>query len=394
VKTNGLQQRIVSLALGGAALLLSPGMLEAQGAESYGEVEYSTPAPTVRSRLSLRLEPGLALPLTDPQSEIYDTGGAVAIKLNFSLSRYLEIGPTVAFTGLPAEQSMMDGGTSWGFGGGARLLRPRDVAPGSNFSALSPWVGVDLLYVRTGDLDRPGLAAAAGVGFPMDERRRFWLGPYVRYFQIYQGDKAGFDDGDARILSVGLSLEVGSGLTRSEPRVAAADVEVEPTAEPEEQAADRDGDGVADGVDNCPDVAGLVENDGCPAYDKVIVKKDKLEVNEKIAFKWNSAELEPSSYAALDEVVRALNDNQSFRVQVEGHASSEGSEAHNQTLSEQRAIAVLDYLASKGVARDRLGSKGFSSSVPASTNQTSAGRERNRRVEFTMTLILVKENTP
>ncbi len=335
------------------------------------------------------------MPLTNPQSQIYDTGASVAIKLNLAVSRYFEVGPTIAFTGLPASDSAMGTGTSWGFGAGGRFFRPRDVQ-GSWASAVSPWIGLDLLYVRTGSLDRPGLAAAAGLGFPLDEQRKYWLGPFVRYFQIHQGDKGGFDNGDAQILSVGLSLEIGGGLSRPEPQdatpyPAAGPAESIAVAEPE-PAQDSDGDGITDDMDNCPEVAGLAENDGCPPYEKVVVKKDKLEVKETIAFEQNSAKLDSSSYAALDEVVRALNDNKGFRVQIQGHASSEGSDAYNQALSEDRAKAVLNYIASKGVARDRLGTKGFSSSVPLESNETAAGRVENRRVEFIMTLIIVKEN--
>jgi OOP family OmpA-OmpF porin len=91
----------------------------------------------------------------------------------------------------------------------------------------------------------------------------------------------------------------------------------------------------------------------------------------------------------LDEVVRALNDNKGFRVQVEGHSDSSGADDHNQTLSEKRAEAVLDYLAAHGVAKDRLASKGFSSSVPLDTNTTAAGGENNRRVEFVVNFMIL-----
>lgn len=92
---------------------------------------------------------------------------------------------------------------------------------------------------------------------------------------------------------------------------------------------------------------------------------------------------------ALDEVALALKDNPKFRVQVDGHASSEGDDAHNQTLSEARATAVLDYLVTKGIAKDRLVSKGFGSTVPAETNATEAGRVANRRVEFVVNFIIL-----
>ena len=130
-------------------------------------------------------------------------------------------------------------------------------------------------------------------------------------------------------------------------------------------------------------------------YEKVVVNPDKLELREKIAFAWDSALLGETSRPALDEVAQALRDHASFRVQVDGHASSEGGDAHNQALSEERASAVVDYLVARGVAKSRLISKGFSSSVPADTNTTAAGRVTNRRVEFVVDFIIVKEgNTP
>jgi OOP family OmpA-OmpF porin len=92
--------------------------------------------------------------------------------------------------------------------------------------------------------------------------------------------------------------------------------------------------------------------------------------------------------------VQALKDNKTFRVEVEGHADSTGPDDHNQTLSEKRAAAVLDYLAAHGVAKDRLSSKGFSSSVPIDTNATVAGRENNRRVEFVVNFTILNAGSP
>jgi outer membrane protein OmpA-like peptidoglycan-associated protein len=203
----------------------------------------------------------------------------------------------------------------------------------------------------------------------------------------------GFDNRDAKVLRVGLSLAVGSGIAaRRRQDVATAEVYEEA---PPAQDPDRDNDGVSDQTDRCPDIAGQVETSGCPPYEKVAVLPDKLEVKDKIAFQWDSAQLDAESYPALDELARVLTDNPGFRVEVQGHASSDGADAHNQTLSEQRATVVLDYLVARGVAKDRLASKGFSSSAPMNTNQTSAGRVTNRRVEFVVHLIIVNDgNTP
>ena len=64
-----------------------------------------------------------------------------------------------------------------------------------------------------------------------------------------------------------------------------------------------------------------------------------------------------------------------------------------QSLSSQRADAVLAYLANHGVARDRLSSKGFSSSRPVASNASQTGRETNRRVEFVVHFIIIKEGS-
>lgn len=388
------QTRIVTALRGvvmGTTLLLVTPLAHAEP-DAEGDAPARRPAPGLQ--LSLSVEPGLAVALTNPQSQRTDAGFGQTLNLLFGVTRYLALGPTAAFTTLPTAPSMSTPGTAWAFGGGGRLMRPHDAL---GFYGASPWVDADLLYVRTGGLDRPGLASALGLAVPLDGRRRFWIGPYARYFQIVQGARSGFDNRDAKILEVGISLEVRGGLAHGHVRAQVATVEpaamvVAPAPAPE---PDRDRDGVSDAADNCPDVAGPVENSGCPVYQKIVVLPDKLQLKEKIAFGWDSARLDETSRPVLDEVAQALKDNLNFRVQVDGHASSDGDDAHNQVLSEDRASAVVDYLAMRGVARDRLSSKGFSSSVPAETNLTAAGRVTNRRVEFVVDFIILKEgNTP
>jgi outer membrane protein OmpA-like peptidoglycan-associated protein len=389
------KSQLVQPAAALAALLLVTPVANAQEAEADARAEATSLHLASGLRYALRLEPGLAVALSEPQSEATEPGFAQAVKLFFGVTPYLELGPSVAVTTLPATSSMADSGTSWTFGGGVRLMRPHDAAGGrGGLEAISPWVDADALYVRTGELDRPGFAAAVGVTMPLDRDRNYWLGPFVRYSHILQGERADFDNRDAKILSIGLSLELGSGVQRARPRaVVAAAPATELAAAPPAVASDRDGDSVLDRDDDCPDVAGRVENAGCAPYQRVAVLPDKLEVKDKIAFKWDSATLDEASYPALDEVVRVLQDNPGFRVEVEGHASSDGLDTHNQTLSEQRATRVVDYLVAGGVARDRLVAKGFSSSVPVSTNRTAAGRVTNRRVEFVVHLILVNDRS-
>lgn len=347
------------------------------------------PVAAVPGDLSVKVEPGVAFPLTDPQSERFDLGGGAAAKLLYGIGPYLDLTAGVSFLGLPRSSGSTapEAGTAWGYGPGLRLKTSRD---SDAFHGMSPWVDGDALYVRTGSLDRFGFAAGTGLAFPLGEARRSWLGPFVRYQQILGRGGDATDGRDAKILLAGVSLEVGS----SPRRRAVASEAPAPPAQPAVAASpvrpsDRDRDGIADASDRCPVAAGPAASHGCPVYEKVVVQPDKLELAEKIQFARDSPVIEVASHPALDEVVKALQDNRGFRVQLEGHASSEGEDVHNQTLSEQRAQAVLDYLVSHGVATGRLASKGFSSSVPTESNTTAAGREANRRVEFVVNFIIL-----
>ncbi len=100
--------------------------------------------------------------------------------------------------------------------------------------------------------------------------------------------------------------------------------------------------------------------------------------------------LEPSlkaptadSMQILNEAVDTLKRYPNVRVEVDGYTDSIGTEAYNQKLSERRAKGVYEYLTSHGVDSSRMdGPKGFGESNPIDTNKTSAGRQRNRRVEL------------
>ena len=332
----------------------------------------------------LKLEPGMAAAAGAPQSHFFGPGFGASLKGLIGLNRYLDAQAGITYVGLPARAPApsRELGGAIAVGAGLRLKRPHDLARG-----YSPWLDVDLMYARTGERDRFAFSIGTGLSSALDADRRFWLGPFVRYFEVVQGHRLGADNTDAKIFIVGASLEFGSAHRRNEPIAIACPPCVI------DQVSDRDGDGVADRMDMCPDAPGPAEHEGCPIYKKVVVRPDKLELREKILFSWDKAVIEPQSYALLDEVVQALKDNKSFRVRVEGHTDSSGPETHNQTLSEDRAHAVLDYLVAHGIPADRLGWKGFSSSQPMDRNDTEAGREANRRVEFVVELKIVNDRS-
>ena len=107
-------------------------------------------------------------------------------------------------------------------------------------------------------------------------------------------------------------------------------------------------------------------------------------VLENIFFEFNSKELKPESYPELDKVASFIKTNNIKMIEIAGHTDNEGSETYNQKLSEGRAQSVVTYLISKGIPADRLKAAGYGESKPIDTNLTEEGRERNRRVEFTL----------
>jgi len=132
-----------------------------------------------------------------------------------------------------------------------------------------------------------------------------------------------------------------------------------------------------------------------PVRPKVAVSGNKITIDEKIQFAHDQATILPASFGLLNEVVQVIKDNaQIKKLLIEGHASSDGDKAHNLKLSDERAKAVVTYLVEHGIAKTRLSSKGFGSSDPIADNNTEEGREKNRRVEFTITDPPVAATTP
>ncbi len=144
---------------------------------------------------------------------------------------------------------------------------------------------------------------------------------------------------------------------------------------------DTDGDGIVDRLDRCPQLAGVASNGGCPE-----IKKEVRVIFQKalLGIQFESAKyiIKPLSYVILEHVARVLNENPNYLVEVQGHTDNLGDPAKNQTLSENRANAVREYLISKGIDPKRLTSNGYGQMRPVAENTTIEGRAKNRRVEF------------
>jgi len=146
---------------------------------------------------------------------------------------------------------------------------------------------------------------------------------------------------------------------------------------------DRDGDGVLDKDDQCPDVPGTVANNGCPEVTVEIIKQLN-DYSKTILFDTGKATIRQESYAVLQSIVDIMKEYPNTYFVIEGHTDSVGSDKSNQTLSDNRAKSVRDYLVTIGMDGSRLSSVGYGESRPIATNNTKAGRQQNRRVEISL----------
>lgn len=149
-------------------------------------------------------------------------------------------------------------------------------------------------------------------------------------------------------------------------------------------ARDSDGDGVVDSSDRCPDTPEgmLVGANGCLI---LFVEGKRNVVLEGVTFVVNRSELTIDAKKVLDFVAQSLNANPEVKVEVQGHASSDGADAYNMRLSEARAQSVRQYLISKGVDASRMTARGYGETQPIADNSTEEGRKQNRRVELVRT---------
>jgi outer membrane protein OmpA-like peptidoglycan-associated protein len=101
-----------------------------------------------------------------------------------------------------------------------------------------------------------------------------------------------------------------------------------------------------------------------------------------VLFDLNRAELKASGEDTVSRLAEFMDEYENRRVRVEGYTDSTGEASYNQRLSERRAAAVSDALVAMGISRDRVETKGFGEQYPVASNDSSGGRQQNRRVEI------------
>ena len=149
---------------------------------------------------------------------------------------------------------------------------------------------------------------------------------------------------------------------------------------------DNDNDGVPDAQDRCRDepetVNGFRDADGCPD----VVPKPLLAAfggpTKGVDFDPGQAHLGTAAYKALDERLKLLKEFTSVRIVVVGHVQSSGDLDIDKALSEERAKLVAAYFVNRGVAADRVTSRGLGSAEPLSTSKSKAARRKNERIEM------------
>jgi len=119
---------------------------------------------------------------------------------------------------------------------------------------------------------------------------------------------------------------------------------------------------------------------GQKLYDKFL--QDGKIVTNGIRFDVNKAIIKPESMGVINSIYKIMNDTPDLSFSVEGHTDSDGNDALNQTLSENRAQSVMNMLVKMGISASRLSFKGFGESKPIADNSSAEGKAKNRRVEF------------
>lgn len=135
-------------------------------------------------------------------------------------------------------------------------------------------------------------------------------------------------------------------------------------------------------IDTVKAMSGQTFNFALSPIEKVFTK-----IFNQVYFESNSAKLQAISNVELDALVTYLENTSNASILIEGHTDNTGTEAQNNILSLERANSIAKYLVQNGIASSRIQTKGLGASMPIVDNNTVAGRAKNRRTSFTITLL-------
>jgi len=258
----------------------------------------------------------------------------------------------------------------WGLGVDALYLFNRD----ADFTPYGV-VGLGALYTDIPGKHDAGLMGNIGLGIMKRLTDNISLRADARYRMDGNSTKAfGANDFGDAIISVGLNFALGQkAQPMPKPEPAPAPV-AEPAPAPMPEPAPAP-------VAQPEPAAPALKTPQAQQLDQA-KSGDVVVILEGVNFEFDPARLRPDAITILDEAVTVLNRRKDISVDVVGHTDSTGTKQYNQGLSERRAKSVYDYFVNKGIAADRLTTKGYGETKPIASNATREGRAKNRRVEL------------
>lgn len=117
----------------------------------------------------------------------------------------------------------------------------------------------------------------------------------------------------------------------------------------------------------------------------------RVTMTEQTSFEFNSSAIKPGFNSTMDKIADVLNRYGKTHLTIVGHTDSTGATQYNQSLSEQRAQAVVQYFSDRGVVYERLAAEGKGEAAPRAPNTTDQGRRLNRRVEVYIEPIVAEQ---
>jgi outer membrane protein OmpA-like peptidoglycan-associated protein len=338
-----------------------------------------------------------AAPVDSGNRELFGFGGGASAGAEVYVSPLVGVhgGATFLFVGKDLGMSS----TNWiaGHVGPRFHFAPRIFGEKTRHDA---WADAHVAYGSSGGIKRPGFDVGAAVQWEISPALR--VGPMLRY-------QFGADPNDvnAQLFTIGVAVGYG-GRTRNPTQVVVSDRDgdgVDDVADacPDEAAGDKpdpvkkgcpnppelpdaDGDGVADEDDWCPKIPKgdnpHPKQRGCPMPQLARVVNNKIEILQQIFFETDLATIKTESVPVLESVAAILKSKPNLKVKVEGHTDSQGDPVYNLDLSKRRARSVAQWLIdSGGIDAGRLTTEGYGMSRPLVAGE-NADQSKNRRVEF------------
>ena len=356
----------------------------------------------------------VAIPLNQPLRDRFGIGAMPSISAAVPVGNWTLLGLRLRGGFLsngpaPKDPSIKDPGTG-GLGALMALARFRPLpheASGSH--ALGPWIEVGVGAGLTGSLVRATGEAGLGWNFLA---RGITLGPTLRYLHVMQPSSA-LDSWDAQIGLAGLEVVLHDTHQPAPPPPPSAAVETP-------KVSDRDGDGIPDDLDKCPDdpedkdgfededgcpdpdndkdgipdasdacpnepetVNGFQDEDGCPDSAEIVVKEDRILLTEHVLFDTNRARINAEGRPALEAVFNLWKQHPEWdHLVVDGYADRRGSDEFNVWLSRQRAERAIKMLVEMGFPVDKLRVRAFGKQQLHVAGDSEEADRQNRRVEF------------